>query len=294
MVVTTRELNLCEFFVWTLQFRLCHKYGLADVESLGHELQELREVRFGFTCASMSSRGRSRCSSSRTTSCRRSSCRSRRPHVGRRSVQVRGLRQTARHRSSKLQTARHRFSRHTPRGCVSSSPKFFNVNCSRSSDLVWQQDFSLQSIRSRIGHDLFLDWQLFKCVQEARHFTNRWCPQICSKITFSATQEVAKFHVSKHTETCLEMWECGGAVDRDRSSGGFVMSIVCCRDLGHKQQGTATTTITTTQEGDRRRWFGGTTRCGEFGCQRRSCLVHFCGCCCCCCRGGRDRDSDWR
>ena len=171
---------------------------------------------------------------------------------------------------------------------------FFKVNFSRSSDLVWQQDFSLQSIRSRIGHDLFLDWQLFKCVQEARHSSNRWCPQICSKITFSATQEVAKIHVSKHTESCLEMWECGGAVDRDRSSGGFVMSIVCCRDLGHKQQGTATTTITTTQEGDRRRWFGGTTRCGEFGCQRRSCLVHFCGCCCCCCRGGRDRDSDWR
>ena len=37
-------------------------------------------------------------------------------------------------------------------------------------------------------------------------------------------------------------------MDRDRSSGCFVMSIVCCRDLGHKQEGTATTTITTTQE----------------------------------------------
>ena len=77
-------------------------------------------------------------------------------------------------------------------------------------------------------------------------------------------RQFQKIHVSKHTDSSLEVWECGGAVDRDRSSGCFVMSIACCRDQGLQQEGTATTTITTTHEGDRRRWFGGTTSGWEF------------------------------
>ena len=110
----------------------------------------------------------------------------------------------------------------------------------------------------------FRTWSDFQEICQYHHFQSTTfqvvgVAKICSKVTLSAAQDChrdrsrrhgsqtfSKIHVSKHTDSSLEMWECGGAVDRDRSFGCFVLSIACCRDRGLQQEGTATTTITTT------------------------------------------------